>query len=289
MMDAVHEPKVGLFGALAEQVRAVGGALRREATAAAALVALLMVFLLVHMIRDPGGVDVDPAGSLIGAGAAFVFPFAVWKGDRLFGPGYLWTLPVDRSTHALVKAFAGWLWLMLTVAAFLGWLVAVALITGGNINAPTTHLLLQPGATPDSPRPGDLREVTRALPAWNWLAWFTAATVTYLLGTAAVLGLRRPLLWGAGVLLCLLTLGALGGGLVEGLVEAVLFSPIGLDYALSGGAEALEVVVTIPGQEESRVAWRALPSAGRWSSVTALWAAIGLAFVAVAAARHREG
>ena len=54
-----------------------------------------------------------------------LLPIAVWARDERFGPGFLWTLPVDRRRHALTKVLAGWVWLMGGVALFVLWLLAV--------------------------------------------------------------------------------------------------------------------------------------------------------------------
>ena len=39
---------------------------------------------------------------LIGA----LLPIAVWARDARFGPSFLWTVPVDRRRHALIKVLA---------------------------------------------------------------------------------------------------------------------------------------------------------------------------------------
>ena len=62
--------------------------------------------------------------------ASFLFPFAVWRREKRFGPAFLWTLPVDRRRLALAKVFAGWVWLIDALAVFVVWLLRSARLSG---------------------------------------------------------------------------------------------------------------------------------------------------------------
>lgn len=57
---------------------------------------------------------------------------------------------------------------------------------------------------------------------------------------------------------------------------------------LSGGVENLQVRHQLPSGDRI-VAWRELPTLGRWAAATLLWTGLGLAAVFAAASRHREG
>ena len=143
-----------------EQIRIVGLGLRREMLIAAAVLCIVTLTIVIKVVRGGAGIHFDSwdATSII----ALLFPFAVWKREKRFGPAFLWTLPVDRRRLALAKVFAGWVWLMTALAVYILWLLALALL---------------PSAT--------------VLPVT--LVPFTAATAMYLLGSALVLGLRHPL------------------------------------------------------------------------------------------------
>ena len=67
-----------------------------------------------------------------------LLPIAVWARDERFGPGFLWTLPVDRRSLALTKVLAGWVWLMGGVAVAAFWLLFATVAAGGSMLPPET-------------------------------------------------------------------------------------------------------------------------------------------------------
>lgn len=160
MMQVTLHPLPRGRDAVLEQIRIVGLGLRREALAAAAVFGIVTLAIAVKIAGGGAGIHFDSwdATSII----ALLFPFAVWKREKRFGPAFLWTLPVDRRRLALAKVFAGWVWLMTALTVYILWLLALA---------------LHPSAT--------------VLPIS--LVPFTSATAMYLLGSALVLGLRHPL------------------------------------------------------------------------------------------------
>ncbi|MDQ2676367.1 MAG: hypothetical protein M3Y34_06115 [Actinomycetota bacterium] len=160
MMQLALHPTPRGRDVVLEQVRAVGLALRPVALVAAVVLCIVTLTIVIEVVRGGAGIHSDSwdATSII----ALLFPFAVWKREKRFGPAFLWTLPVDRRRLALAKVFAGWVWLMTALAVYILWLLAMALL---------------PSAT--------------VLPVT--LVPFTAATAMYLLGSALVLGLRHPL------------------------------------------------------------------------------------------------
>lgn len=199
-----------------EQVRMVGLSLRREALVAAVVLGVATFAIGIELLRGGPGFDSDCR--LPTALVSFLFPFAVWKSDKRFGPAFLWTLPVERRRLALAKVFAGWVWLMVALAGFVTWLLALVLLAHAS---PVQHLLRVP---------------------------FTATMATYLFGSAVVLGLRHPLRWlfGAGGVFLLL----------GGLSEAFGSGPSAFDRFLSSSGfmsavnDAAAVWGSLPGEAQ---------------------------------------
>jgi hypothetical protein len=246
-----------------EQVRIVGLGLRREALIAAAVLGIVTLVIVSEIVLGGAGIHFDADASFPISVAAFLFPFAVWRGERRFGPAFLWTLPVDRRRLALAKAFAGWVWLMAALTVFILWLLALALLSAAT----------------------GVRTVT--------LFPFTGATAMYLLGSALVLGLRHPLRWllgTVGVFFLLVILSEAGGRTANGelrivawsgLLRSAVYGPYGLDTLLSSGG-------FISAAEHAAAAWRTLPDLAQWATTTFLWLGAGLAALLAAASRHGE-
>jgi len=167
MMQLALHPTPRRRDVVIEQVRAVGLALRPVA-----LVAAVVVGIVTLLVASEGGRGAEMqfgSDSWLGTSVvSFLFPFAVWRREKRFGPAFLWTLPVDRRRLALAKVFAGWVWLMTALAVIVGWLLVLTLLS-------------------------DATAVRSVL--WSWLVRFPGATAMYLLGSALVLGLRHPLRW----------------------------------------------------------------------------------------------
>jgi hypothetical protein len=161
-----------------QQVAIVGLSLRPAALVLAAVLAAGTVMIGGEIIGGGPGFDSDETFPT--AIIAFLFPFAVWRGEKRFGPAFLWTLPVDRRRLALAKVFAGFVWFMAALAFFIVWLLALGLLAG----APAALTIMR-------------------VP-------FTATLGMYLFGSALVLGLRHPLRWLVGAAGVLVLVGTLG-------------------------------------------------------------------------------
>ncbi|MBC6983358.1 hypothetical protein [Caulobacter sp. 17J80-11] len=240
-----------LVAVLSEQVRAVGLSLRPGAALLAAVLALVTGVGASTALGAGQPLDFpDEARLLIGA-LGFLLPFAVWRGEKLFAGAWLWTLPVERRTHVLAKVAAGWVWLMLAVGLVVAWLAGLALGTGGELVATAT------GTIADAH--GRITAVRWTEPAWGLAAPFTIATIGYLVVSALVVGLKRPLWWIAG--------GFLAACVLIEVLDAdlpparVLLAPFGF----------------------------VLPNLAWWAAATAAWTSLGLLAVWLAASRHREG
>ena len=195
MSDVALHPTPRFRDVVHEQVRAVGRSLLREWLVAALVVGIVTVVIVINIVRGSAASWFD-SDEWIGFGfISFLLPFAVWRREKRFGPDFLWTLPVDRRRLAFAKVFAGWVWLMAALTAFILWQHALAIASG------------VAGA----------RVVT--------LFAYTGATATYLLGSALVLGLRHPLRWLIGTVTLFFLLGFFN--------DAVAGSPDGIDLLMS--------------------------------------------------------
>jgi len=282
---------------LREQLRAVGLALRLPGMAAAALLGVATLLVAIRFAGAGGAADFHPELSMLPGMVGLVLPLGVWMGEERFGGGLLWTLPVDRRRHALARVGAGWVWLMAAVALFVLWLLVLALATGGSVAARETLRVLPAAvrAVPGALDPAALRTVRWGPEPLFWLVPFTAATATYLLASAVVLGLRRPLWWVAGILLVLFLVFTAGDvthaeGVANApgrLLEPLYFGPYGFDALLTARTESLHTQATLATGETIGV-WRALPDPGQWAAATLLWSGAGLAALWAAVSRHRE-
>lgn len=294
MTQQILHPTPAVGGVLIEQLRAAGYALRRPALFAAVLVGLATVMVGYGILGEGATIDFHPEQFVLPGLVGLVLPILVWRGEDRFGSGFLWTLPVDRRLHALLKVLAGWVWLMAGVGGFVLWLLAVAVLSGGAVHAEETVWLLPHFHHPDPSAltAADLRTVSYAPSPLLWLVPFTAATGTYLLASAVALGTRHPARWGAGVLFLLFLLLTAREAMSASwdpyrVVDAVLLGPYGFDTLLTARTEILKVGTTLSTGEQV-VVWRDLPDVGEWATATAVWIAAGLIALWAAASRHRE-
>jgi len=282
---------------LRAQIRAVALSLRLPLQVTAALASVATVLVIGERVTGGGRVDFAPELSMVPGVVGMLFPIGVWRGEDRFGSGFLWTLPVDRSRHALVKVTAGWACLMAAVAFFVIWFLLLALLTGGNILGAQTLQLL-PSA--DVPVAGTLAPTMLRAVRWSptpllWLVPFTAATGMYVLSSALALATRYPWRWLIGLFLAALLASAIGSaGHVDWLrlglarvFKSFHEGTYGLDALLSARAESLKTLATLSNGETVNV-WRGLPDIGHWAAATLLWTGVGALTLAAALARHRE-
>lgn len=180
-----------------EQIRIVGLSLGPAALILAVVLASGTVMIVGEIIGGSPGFDSDETFPT--APIAFLYPFAVWRNEKRFGPAFLWTFPVDRRRLALAKVFAGLVWLMAAVAFFAIWLFAL-----GRLDDASSVLTV--GRVP-----------------------FVATFAMYLFGSALVLGLRYPLRW---------LLGGAGVFVLMGTVSDLLTQPNDGEWAYVPGAQA---------------------------------------------------
>ncbi|HEX8261267.1 MAG TPA: hypothetical protein VF547_00165 [Allosphingosinicella sp.] len=286
------EPARHSFGMLLRsQLRATGLAIHREAGLAAAALALAGLLVVTSALRYHEELNALPEILLATLPIALLLPWAVWRGDPVFGRAYLWTLPVRRQRAAAAKIAAGALWLVAILLVAMASIFAMAAITGGTFGTEETRLV-----GPFGSGPAAAVRVPWTTPLWMWLAPFGGALTLYVASSAALVGLRHPLRWlgGVAVAVTLLMVIALNmeshNPLHQGLgrlAEALVGGRWGLDFALTGGAAALSEEIDLPGPG-SVTMWRALPTAGAWAAALAAWLGAALLALALALRRHWE-
>jgi hypothetical protein len=282
---------------LLAQIRALGFAPRGPVLVAIAVVAAATLLVTIGSLKRGEVIRFQPQHQMLPGIAGLLLPMVVWGGQERFGAGFLWTLPVDRWRHALVKVFAGWVWLMGCVALFVLWSLAVTLLSGGNILADETLRVLRSVSISASPTldPAAAETVRWTPQPLLWLAPFTSATATYLLASALALATPHPLRWIVGIVIGFYIVSGVGEaanaawlGSVEPLLESLFEGPYGLDALLTARTTFLNIEATLSTGDRVMV-WRALPDVGQWATATLLWTGTGLVALWVAASRHREG
>lgn len=290
-------PRLGAV--LREQVHVTGLALRVPAMIAAGLVALVTLWVALQGLNRDLDVSINAWPTQIPGLVGALLPLAVWARDDRFGAAFLWTLPVDRRTHALTKVAAGWVWLMVTVALFVLWLVAVTTAAGGRLLPETLQLVTREAAVAGPIDPATLRSVRWTPGPLVWLVPFTSATACYLLASAFALGSRFPLRWLLGVALAFVLVTVVGNAASdslgvrwldhapERLLDRLFATRWGLDAVLTARLETLAAPVPLTTGEYLRV-WWGVPRLADWGIATLGWTGAGLLALLAAASRHRE-
>jgi hypothetical protein len=272
--------------------------LRRPAMIGATLAGLATLVALPTVMRG-GPLRINGWPTLMPGIMGALLPIAVWGRDDRFGPGFLWTLPVDRGRHALTKVAAGWIWLMASVLLFLFWLFVLTSITGEPVLPETLHLAASEALAAQPVDPGTLRTVRWSPGRLMWLVPFAGATATYLLASALVLGTRHPLRWviGVGVFYAITSLvsgpinALLGMSWVNDapgrLLNLLVGGRYGLDALLTARSLSLSASATLTTGKSLRV-WWGVPSLADWGMATLIWTAVGLAALWGAVSRHGE-
>ena len=285
---------------LREQSRALGYMLRVPMLIAVVLALVVTVVLAIqigsghiekHLLAEPSSLP-----GMIGA----LLPIAVWAREERFGPGFLWTLPVDRSRHALIKVLAGWLWLLAGLALYaLCQLVLAVVADSGVLPVKTMYVLTTPVLVSVPLDPAVLRTVHWAPGPIIWVIPFAAATATYLLSSAFMLGIRHPLRWIVGVVIAVPVLSGathvvsrlLGAEWLANMPARALSQLVegryGLEALLTLRTWSLDTRVVLTTGERIQ-AWSAIPDLAGWRIAALLWIGAGLLALWAAAWRHRE-
>jgi hypothetical protein len=291
-------PQPRLRDVLLEQIRVTWIALRRPALVGVGLAAVATTVALPTLIRG-GPLHINGWPTWLPGITGALLPIAVWGRDERFGPGFLWTLPIDRRRHAFVKIIAGWIWLMGGVVVFLSWLFVMARMTGEGVLPATINVFVS-NLPPTGPvDPATLRAVHWDPGPLMGVVAFAGATACYLLGSALILGTRHPLRWVIGVALLWALTAVVGepvgtqfdiGWLVgapERLMQLLVGSRYGLDALLTARSESLSASATLTTGKPMRV-WFGVPDLADWAVATVIWTGLGAILLWVAVSRHGE-
>jgi hypothetical protein len=285
---------------LLEQLRAIGLALRIPMLIAVTLAVLATVILAIQIVSGDVEANLLTEPSAFPAVIGALLPIAVWAREERFGPGFIWTLPVDRMRHALIKVLAGWIWLMGGVVLYALSLLVLGIISGDAVLPVETLYIF----TADVPRAAPIDPVALRTVQWApgpliWAVPFGAATAAYTFASAFMLGARRPLRWvvGAVLLIPVATVASHAASRLLG-VRWLADAPerarlllgegrYGVDTLLKLRTWTLDRRATLPSGDGIHV-WSELPDLGDWGIAALLWIGAGLIALWAAASRHRE-
>lgn len=259
------------------QMRKVARTLRPELIGLGVVMAAVVFMGLSLVFLDDGVLDYPRELGFLVPLAAFAVPFRLWRGQRLFDRSELWTLPVERQKHALLRIAAGAVWMLLLIAGVVAVFNLLALISDGAAVGQGHRILLAPEVAPiigpDAP--------------WLWAAPFGSGLVSYLLASSLVVGLRHPLRWSAGLIAAGFLLAGISGEIgLRSAMSSMVHGALGTDRLATGGFSTFEGQVQAAGGAAAVLG--SPPTALGWAVALVFWLGLGLAAVALATARHRE-
>jgi len=265
----LHEPPRGL-PVFRLQILRLGRLLRPETIGLAVLLGMVVVFGLIAAPLDARATGYPQGLNFLLPLLAFLIPFRIWHGERLFDGAPLWTLPVERGKHALLIVAAGAVWVALLSVSVIAAFTLLALASGGSTASEGLDLALAGNAAPQ----------VSGFRLWLCLVPVGGALVAYAFASALVVGLRYPLRWAVGLFVAAILLAgiALEFGL-QSMISELVYGSLGLDRLLTGGVLGFSVH-----PQDAR----ATPTAAGWILALSFWAGLGLIAVAIASARHRE-
>lgn len=239
-----------------EQMRAVELGLRREATLFLGLLTIFAVLGISTAIRHAGSANYhgnssyDPVAAIPIVLFALLIPLGVWREEGPARRAYHWVMPVGRIPHALAKLLSGWIWVMAAVAIYVLYVAWLTTLINAIVHAgPPRHVV----------------------PGWQWAIPFTAGTVAYLLGSAAVIGSNHPIRWIGGLwIVYWMVIGSLESfGMMEArrVLLSILSGRYGMWVVLMGNGYGM----------------------GTWVIATLLWGAIAAVLLGIALHRRPEG
>jgi hypothetical protein len=249
-----------------EQLRSVGMSVQREALACTGILGLMSIVLVWDRVhRYSGAVHLLPTMLIPAALVALLMPMAMWKGE---GPGrraYHRAMPVDHAHHAIARTAAGLAWLLAAIGAYAGWMVAMAVITGGQVYS---HQ------------------------GYQWAAPVAGAVVLYLIGSALALRVEHPWRWMGGAVAGFVFMAQLSDGKdpipVFATVQSLLTGKYGLGTLVSGLSPVPHSRVDpVSGEAYSWVTQQAV--AGVWMTAVWIWLAAAITLFLWSAYRQPEG
>lgn len=243
-----------------EQIDAVSVAIRKEqwfflGTLIAFLILGVYGALTHRQGHSSGHADMEFGASAIVPMTlvALLLPFGVWRAGDRERRIYDWAMPIAQSTHTIVRMLAGWLWLMLGVVLYIAFVLGIEAIVVVASGGP----------------------LSLHVPAFVWVVPFTATTIAYLLTSIPIIGSERPWRWIGGIIV----------GYLVAMVVLEVAQLHDLKRALQqvvGGYYGLTAAIF----GDLRTRYDIDPSFARWTGATALWGALSIAGVWLAARRH---
>ncbi|HEV2643770.1 MAG TPA: hypothetical protein VGT98_13735 [Candidatus Elarobacter sp.] len=242
-----------------EQLRSVFLALRGETMLFTGALAVLTTLVVIAVLRSTPSPH-ERMGLSYGLGAtvpvalmALLIPFGVWRTEDPSRREYHWAMPVARGPHTLLKLVCGWLWMMSAVALYIVWIVLVDLL----IHAIRGYS-------------GGMEWAA----AWQWLVPFTAATITYLIASIAVIASDHPWRWILG--------STVGFYVLVGFLRALnMTDAMRALLTLVDGFYGLAVTAF------AAVSAHDPSSVERWIGATLIWGAVSLCGVTLASYRRK--
>lgn len=291
MTDTAPHSVPGLGSVLPTQMKSTLLALRWEIYLFLGLLGLATVLVVRDIVDGHGKVSFDLDGNVPLTLLGFLAGFLLWRREKPFELQHMWLMPMNRRVLALTKVMIGWALLMTVVGILMGWIAVMALLSGGPIGVQEVRLVFDGGLNALIEAPvalESLRRVDWTTPAWQWLVPFVGATILYLLANAAVLGLKHPVRWLLGGLVCALLLPVIKPDpqLIR-FMGQIFVGEFGLNMALTASAsgQPLSVSTTVEGQDV--LVWTTLPSLGPWLKATMLWLVGSAGLVVAATFRQR--
>ena len=276
-------PMPSWWTVLEEQVRSVGIVIRRAVTVSGVLFLVLSILFIAEALREGSPISLSPQLVTLVTFVAPLFAIAVWREEYRFPRSYLAALPVNRTYHALAKAAAGWVWLMVLVVLFMCWMLLLTFITGGHVGIDEVRLLVH--ERPSNNLLAEIKTVPtlwRTAP-WQWMAFFSSSTAAYCIGSAVVLAGSRMRWWLAGgVVFCFFLIIAADNqlmylGPVMPWFEYIILGPYGLKTLITG-YDGIATVLTTEAGEQVTV-WSNLPRRETWGITVLVWLSLGIAFL----------
>jgi hypothetical protein len=201
------------------QFQKVGRSLRPELIGLALILSPLVIMGMALLMSRDAALDYPSELNLLLPAAAFVLPFRIWIGQRLFRHGDFQSMPVERQKHVLIRVGAGAAWALGLAAVVVLLFNALAWAAG----SPTI------GTAP-----------------WQWLVPLGSVATAYLFGSGVMLALRHPVRWGAAVVLAFVVSGVFGlGTVLRPITRVLVHGDLGLHSVVTGGASGMTWAVAL--------------------------------------------
>lgn len=190
-----------------------------------------------------------------------ILPLVIWQDEDPRRRAYHRAMPMSQPLHALTKVFAGWVWLMVSMCAFVAFMLIL-------------RVMMQRAT-------GNAQNYVPGFVWWEWLVPFTSVTIAYLLASSAAVGTRQPFVWIFGMPL-----------VYPGI--AMLFENAGMRQVAHQMSRLISGYYGVTTAVVGNITWPQgpqhlpLPSLERWLLATLVWGTAGGVLLYVIARRRTE-